>query len=84
MKLKLEPVKWMTVALGVLTGLAGVTAVTDLLPKSVVGGMAIAIAVLTALLGAVTRDAVTPLARPRSEDGTPLVPDPRYSPDRAP
>jgi hypothetical protein len=72
---KFEPVRWMTLVLAVLSALAGTAALTDLLPVRVVGAVGVAIAVLTAVLGVLTRGAVTPLAQPRDAVGTPLVPN---------
>lgn len=71
--MKFEPVRWMTVTLVVLTALAGTTELTDLLPPAVAGALLVGIALLTAVLGAVTRSAVTPVARPRDAAGVPLV-----------
>lgn len=72
--MKFEPVKWMTVLLAVLTAANGATALTDALPIKVVGGISAAIAILTAVLGALTRNAVTPLAQPEDAEGRTLVP----------
>lgn len=70
--MKFEPVRWMTLVLTVLSALAGTAAFTDLLPAPVLGAVGVAIAVLTAVLGVLTRSAVTPLAQPRDAGGTPL------------
>lgn len=70
---KLEPVKIMTVLVGLLVALEGVQEFVDLLPERVNGWILIAIAILTAVLGKTVRDRVTPLARPRDEDGRPLI-----------
>lgn len=70
--MKFEPVRWMTLVLTVLSALAGTAALTDLLPKTVLGAVGVAIAVLTAVLGVLARGAVTPLAQPRDAGGTPL------------
>lgn len=72
--MKFEPVRWMTWILVILSALAGTTALTDVLPIKVLGAGTVAIAVLTAILGAITRDKVTPLAQPRDAAGVPLVP----------
>ena len=72
--MKFEPVRWMTLVLAILSALASTAAFTDLVPRPVLGAMGVAIVLLTAVLGAVTRGAVTPLARPRDAAGGPLVP----------
>lgn len=72
--MKLEPVKYMTALVAVLTAVLGTTALTDVLPKQWVGYLGLAVAVLTAILGAVTRNAVTPLAQPEDAEGRTLVP----------
>jgi hypothetical protein len=74
MSFKFEPVKWMTVTLGVLVALASVSEFMDLLPDKVQTGVLIAITLLTAILGKQVRDKVTPLAAPQNEAGQPLVP----------
>lgn len=77
---KFEPVKWMTVTVGVLVGLEGVQEFVDLLPETVNGYIMIAIAIGTAVLGKLAHDKVTPLARPRDEAGRPLI---RATPPRS-
>jgi len=71
---KLEPVKIMTVTLGILVALSGIDQFMAWLPDRVAGGVLLAIAVLTAVLGKTVRDKVTPVASPHSNDGRPLVP----------
>lgn len=70
---RFEPIKWMTVILGVLVALEGVQEFADLLPEKVNGFILLAIAILTGVLGKLARDKVTPLARPRDEAGRPLI-----------
>lgn len=62
---KFEPVRWMTVLLAILVTLSGVQEFAGVLPAKVQAGILIAIAVLTAILGKLTRDKVTPLAAPK-------------------
>lgn len=59
-----------TVALAILTALAG----TGVLSGRAAAIAAAAIAVINAVLGAITHGKVTPLARPRDSSGRPLVP----------
>lgn len=77
--MKYQPVRIMTVIVAVLTALLGVGDLTSILPATVVGAAVTGVAVLTAILGALTRARVTPLARPRDAVGTPLVPATRGS-----
>lgn len=70
---EIEPVKWATVLLGILIALSSVQMFFDWLPDRVQAGILLAIAILTAVLGKTVRDRVTPLARPRDEDGRPLI-----------
>lgn len=63
--MKFEPVRWMTWTLAILSALTGTGALMDILPARVAGALVVAVAVLTAVLGGITRAAVTPLARPR-------------------
>jgi hypothetical protein len=69
-----EPVKWMTWLLTTLTALSSVPLFMAWLPPKISAGLLVVIAVLTAVLGALVRNKVTPLARPRDEDGRILVP----------
>lgn len=71
---KFEPVKWMTIILGVLIALSSVQMFMDLLPDRVQAAILIAIAVLTAILGNRVRAKVTALADPKDNDGNQLVP----------
>lgn len=77
-----EPVKIMTWLLTTLTALSSVSLFMNWVPPQVSAGILVAIAVLTAVLGALARNRVTPLARPRNEDGTPLVPAPHLGTPR--
>lgn len=70
---KFEPVKWMTWIVGMLTALSAVPLFMDWLPANVSAGILLAIAVLTSILGALARNRVTPLARPRDEADRPLI-----------
>lgn len=70
---KFEPVKWMTAILGVLIALSSVQMFMDVLPDRVQAGILLAITILTAVLGKLVRDKVTPVARPRDEAGRPLI-----------
>lgn len=75
MKIKYEPVAWLTGIATVLVGLAGTTAITNALPARMAGALTMAAAGATLILGVLTRDKVTSLARPRDALGRPLVPD---------
>lgn len=74
MKVKFEPVAWLTAAVAILTALSGVSAFWDILPAKAQGGILAAIAILTAILGVLARGAVTPLAQPEDAEGRQLVP----------
>lgn len=78
--IKINPVAWMTTLLAVLTAAEAVNAKVHLLPPSWTPYLVGAIALLTAVLGALTHGAVTPLARPRDDAGNPLVPKWAQSP----
>jgi hypothetical protein len=71
---KFKPVAWMTTALAVLTALETVDQAVHVLPATahpyILGG----IAVLTAILGKLAHDRVTPTAAPKDDAGVPLVP----------
>jgi hypothetical protein len=68
-----NPVAAMTTVLAVLTAVYGVLATTDVVPEKIVGYIAFGIAVLAAILGAITHQKVTPLVNPKNNDGVPLV-----------
>jgi hypothetical protein len=72
--IKFQPVAWMAGALTVLTALETVNAAARLLPAAWTPYLLGAIAVLTAVLGKLAHGAVTPLAAPKDDAGTPLVP----------
>lgn len=72
--IKLHPVAWMSGLLTVLIAVEAVDRAAHLLPAAVAPYLLGAIAVLTAVLGKLAHGVVTPLARPRDDAGTPLVP----------
>jgi len=71
---KIKPVAWMTTLLSVLVALEALDRAAHLLPAGWSPYLLGAIAVLPAVLGALTHGAVTPLAQPRDDAGNPLVP----------
>jgi hypothetical protein len=71
---KIKPVAWMTTLLSVLVALEALDRAAHLLPAGWSPYLLGAIAALTAVLGALTHGAVTPLAQPRDDAGNPLVP----------
>jgi hypothetical protein len=73
-KFKIEPVRYATGLLAVLLAVEAVNEAADLLPDAATPWLVGAIAVLSLLLGKVVRDRVTPLARPRLDEDTPLIP----------
>jgi hypothetical protein len=72
--LRINPVAWATTLLTVLVAFEAVDRAAHILPSGASPYLLGAIAVLTAVLGKLTHDAVTPLAAPRDDAGTPLVP----------
>lgn len=72
-KIKFEPVAWLTTLSAVLVALASTQAVTDALPARWVGALGATATVVTMVVGYLTRDSVTPLARPRDRMGRALV-----------
>lgn len=74
MRFKFEPVRWMSWTLAVLAALTGADAQYHLLPAGVTPYLLAAGAVLTLILGAVTRSNVTPTAAPKDDAGVALVP----------
>jgi hypothetical protein len=74
MKVKFEPVRWMTWTLAVLAALTGADAQFHVLPAGATPYLLGAGAVLTVMLGAATRSSVTPLTAPKDAAGVPLVP----------
>jgi hypothetical protein len=79
---KFQPVRWMTVALALVTALIGANELvhdltgTDIVPAGLTPYLLGIEALLALLLGAKVRGMVTPLARPRLDEDTPLVPKP--------
>jgi hypothetical protein len=74
MKIKFEPVRWMTGTLAIVAGLIAANETLHVLPAGWSEVLLYASMVLTVVLGAITRSKVTPLAAPRLDEGTPLVP----------
>jgi hypothetical protein len=68
-----NPVAALTTLYTVLAAVYGVIASTELLPDRVVASVGIGVAILAAILGALTHTKVTPLANPKNSDGVPLV-----------
>jgi len=79
---RLEPVRWATAALAIVTALIGANELvhdltgTDIVPAGLTPYLLGAEALLALLLGKTVRDRVTPLARPRDDAEVPLVPKP--------
>lgn len=71
---KFRPVAWMTTALTVLTGVEAANEGLHFLPAGWSPYLLGVIAVLTAVLGKLAHDRVTPLAAPQDDAGVPLVP----------
>lgn len=71
---KFAPVAWMTMTLGVLTAVEAVNETLRLLPSSWTPYLVGAITVLTAVLGRLAYDRVTPTAAPKDDAGNALVP----------
>lgn len=77
---KLEPVRWATWTLALLTAVLGANELVDqlggadVIPSAAVPYLLFAEAALALVLGKAVRDRVTPLARPRGVTGVPLVP----------
>lgn len=61
--MKFEPVRWMTWTLAILMMITGSTAVWDLIPPRVGAIITMAIALLTAVLGVLARQAVLPMVK---------------------
>lgn len=72
--IKIQPVAWMTTILGVLVAVEAANEAIHFLPAAWSPYLLGAIAILTAVLGKLVHGVVTPLARPRDDAGTPLVP----------
>lgn len=73
---KLEPVRYATGALALLTALIAVNEVAHVIPAAATPYLLAAEALLALLLGKAVRDRVTPLARPMDNGERPLVPKP--------
>lgn len=71
---RFKPVAWATSLLAVLVAVEAVNEAAHLLPAAWSPYLLGAIAVLTAVLGRLAHGAVTPLAAPKDDAGTPLVP----------
>ena len=82
MKLKFNPVAWMTTVLTVLIAVDAALGGTGAYPPAVAAWVGAAIAFLTTLLGVLTHGKVTPTARPRGAAGERLVPATMRSPER--
>lgn len=78
--LKIEPVRWMTWLLALVTALIGANELVhdltgnDMVPAGLTPYLLGAEALLALLLGAKVRSLVTPMARPRVDEDTPLLP----------
>lgn len=72
--MKLNPVAWLTTLIAVLTAADGALEGLHVLSPGVAAAGAGLIAVLTAVLGAVTHTKVTPVANPHDNNGRALVP----------
>lgn len=69
-----KPVAWMTTILTALTALMALDETIDVIPERVSPFILAAIAVLTAVLGKLVHDKVTPVAAPVATTGVPLTP----------
>lgn len=67
------PVAWMSLVLTILTSADALAAYTQVFDEKQMAWVNLAVAVLTAVLGKLAHGAVTPMARPRDNDGTALV-----------
>jgi hypothetical protein len=68
------PVAWLTALVTILTGTDAILEQAHVLTPTESSWVGIAIAILTLVAGTVTHGQVTPLARPRDNDGRALVP----------
>jgi prepilin signal peptidase PulO-like enzyme (type II secretory pathway) len=64
----------LTTLYSVLAAVAAIVVELNLLPDNVTGYLTGAVAILAAILGALTHTKVTPLVNPRNNDGVPLIP----------
>lgn len=74
---KFRPVVWLTTIAAILTGLTAASAeppLDHLLPHAVAGWLGAITVIVTVVVGAVTHNLVTSLARPRDAKRRPLVP----------
>jgi hypothetical protein len=71
-----NPVAALTTLYTVLAAATGAIIELHLLPDKVTGYATGAVAVLAAVLGAITHTKVTPLVNPKNADGVPLIPVP--------
>jgi hypothetical protein len=69
-----NPVAALTTLYTTLAAIASVVIELHLLPNRVTGYLTAAVAILAAILGAVTHMKVTPLVDPKDNDGNPLRP----------
>jgi hypothetical protein len=79
---RFQPVAWLTTVAAVLVAITAATAAPPLdhvLSHSVTAWLGVATVVVTTVLGVVVHGRVTPTARPRDNDGRPLVPSRRPS-----
>lgn len=76
MRMKFNPVAWMSTLLTVLIAVDSALAGNHAYSPTVAAWVGGVIALLTALLGVLTHKIVTPLARPRDSSRRPLVPKP--------
>lgn len=76
MRLKFQPVAWMTGTLAVLSTLLAVDEQFHVLPEGWTKWLLLASAAITILLGKLTHGVVTPLVDPRAANGRRLVPTP--------
>jgi uncharacterized membrane protein len=87
---KFQPVKWMTLILGILGGVVAVNETlvqlhppVHLIPEQVMAYVSTAVVIITVVLGVLTHNRTTPVADPKTTiDGTtvPLVPKPSAIP----
>lgn len=72
--IKKFPVAWMTLILAILGSGDAVALYTEVLNKEQAAWVTTIVTLATLVLGKLTHGAVTPLADPKANDGTPLVP----------
>ena len=69
-----NPVAVLTTVYVILAAVTGVVVEFHALPDRITGYLVLIVAILSAVLGAITHQKVTPLVNPRNNDGMPLVP----------